>query len=99
MQAAGRRAGPHSETAGGESASRGPIAQRLGRMATRTPVIVLLCVVAFISLSMIFAELPARARRWDFSHYYVSALVLREGGNPYLTDIRPVGERLEFKSG
>lgn len=99
MQAGGRRADSDREASGGESALPGPFAQRVGRIATQTPVIVLLCVVALLSLSMIFAELPARARRWDFSHYYVSALVLREGGNPYATDLRPIGDRLGVQTG
>jgi hypothetical protein len=99
MQAAGRRAESHSEMAGNEFASAAPLVERLGRVATRTPVIALLCLVAFISLGQTFAELPARARRWDFSHYYVSALVLRDGGNPYLTNLRPIGERLGLQIG
>ncbi|HTW86892.1 MAG TPA: glycosyltransferase family 87 protein [Candidatus Binataceae bacterium] len=98
MQAAGRRADSNRET-WGESALPGPLAQRVGRIATQTPVIVLLCVVALLSLSIIFAELPARAHRWDFSHYYVSALVLRKGGNPYVTDLRPSGARLGVEIG
>ena len=38
MQAAGRRAAPHSEMAGNEFASPAALVERLGRVATRTPV-------------------------------------------------------------
>jgi glycosyl transferase family 87 len=36
----------------------------------------------------------ARRHQWDFSHYYVSALAMRNGINPYATDLRPFGQRL-----
>ena len=40
-------------------------------------------------------SLPARSNQLDFSHYYVSALALREGLNPYATHLetlaRPLG--------
>jgi hypothetical protein len=100
MQAAGRRGDPHGDAVGAVPLSAGPTtAQSLGRMATRTPVLVLLDAVALASVGIIALDLPARARRWDFSHYYVSAAVLRAGGNPYLTDIRPVGDRLGVQIG
>ncbi len=41
--------------------------------------------------------LPERATTWDFSHYYTSAMVLRDGGDPYTTDLRPIGARLGLK--
>ena len=41
--------------------------------------------------------LPERATTWDFSHYYTSAMVLRDGGDPYTTDLQPIGARLGLK--
>lgn len=41
--------------------------------------------------------LPARATEWDFSHYYASAMVLREGGDPYKSDLQPIGAQLGLK--
>ena len=40
-----------------------------------------------IALASIVAKLPARANQVDFSHYYTSALLLREGVNPYRVDL------------
>ena len=45
-------------------------------------------VVALIALASIAARLPARANKNDFSHYYTSALLLREGVDPYRADLR-----------
>jgi len=39
-------------------------------------------------------ELPARANQWDFSHYYVSALAMRQGIDPYITDLTPLATSL-----
>jgi Glycosyltransferase family 87 len=49
---------------------------------------------AIVWIAIVAAGLPRRATRWDFGPYYASALVLREGGNPYTTDLRPVGARV-----
>ncbi len=43
--------------------------------------------VALIVLASIATKLPARANQIDFSHYYTSALLLREGVNPYRVDL------------
>jgi len=87
------RAAPASDTAAVSGA------QNLGRIATRAPVLVILFLVALFSIVLISMELSARARRWDFSHYYVATLVLREGGNPYTADLRPLGQRLGINLG
>lgn len=47
---------------------------------------------------VIAKALPAKATQWDFSVYYVSALMMREGGNPYRTSLRPLGDRLGLKT-
>ena len=44
--------------------------------------------MALVALASIAARLPARANQNDFSHYYTSALLLREGINPYRADLR-----------
>ena len=44
-------------------------------------------IVALIVLTSIAAKLPARANQIDFSHYYTSALLLREGVDPYRVDL------------
>src|SRR5258708_411208 len=41
-----------------------------------------------------FPTLRERVNKWDFSHYYLSALILREGGNPYVTDLGQRGAQL-----
>ncbi|HYR78549.1 MAG TPA: glycosyltransferase family 87 protein, partial [Candidatus Dormibacteraeota bacterium] len=51
-------------------------------------VAVAIWVVALVALASIAARLPARANQNDFSHYYTSALLLREGVNPYRADLR-----------
>jgi alpha-1,2-mannosyltransferase len=50
-----------------------------------------------VYVAIVVAMLPARATTWDFSHYYVSAMVLREGGDPYKSDLQPIGTRLGLK--
>ncbi|HTY56841.1 MAG TPA: glycosyltransferase family 87 protein [Candidatus Binataceae bacterium] len=35
-----------------------------------------------------------RSNRLDFSHYYVSSLMMRQGADPYLDDIKPVATSL-----
>jgi Glycosyltransferase family 87 len=53
-----------------------------------------LAALAVLYIAVVIALLPKRATRWDFSHYYASALVLREGGDPYTTDLTPLGAKL-----
>lgn len=49
---------------------------------------------------MTFAmTLPSRARTSDFSVYYLSATALREGRNPYTTDLQDAGRRLSLDVG
>jgi hypothetical protein len=43
--------------------------------------------------------LSARSTRWDFSHYYLSALSLRLGANPYRTNFRQLGRALGLEVG
>jgi hypothetical protein len=65
---------------------------RLERIAFAT-----LAMPAIIYAITVFRMLPERATTWDFSHYYTSAMVLRDGGDPYTTDLQPIGARLGLK--
>ncbi len=56
-----------------------------------------LAALAAMYVAVVIRWLPARATTWDFSHYYASAMVLREGGDPYTTDLQPIGTRLGLK--
>ena len=56
-----------------------------------------LAIPAIIYAITVFRMLPERATTWDFSHYYTSAMVLRDGGDPYTTDLQPIGARLGLK--
>jgi hypothetical protein len=60
----------------------------LSKAALRDPkVAALVWIVALIALGSIVAGLPAHANQIDFSHYYTSALLLREGVDPYQIDL------------
>src|SRR5579863_4259147 len=61
---------------------------------TRPSVLVLLCVGTLLHLAIAIAQAAARTRLWDFSHYYVAALAMRDGLNPYAIDLRPLGRQL-----
>ena len=43
------------------------------------------------------AALPGRANKWDYSIYYSSALAMRQGMNPYTTDLTPLAHSLGFE--
>jgi hypothetical protein len=45
-------------------------------------------------LALVIEQAVGRQTRWDFSHYYVSALAMREGLDPYRIDLRPLAARL-----
>jgi hypothetical protein len=50
-----------------------------------------------IEVVILFAALPGRANKWDYSIYYSSALAMREGMNPYTTDLTPLARSLGFE--
>jgi Glycosyltransferase family 87 len=56
--------------------------------------VAVLAALALVYAGVVIAMLPPRATKWDFSHYYASAIVLRQGGDPYTTDLKPIGARL-----
>ena len=55
--------------------------------------------MALIALASIATRLPARANQNDFSHYYTSALLLREGVNPYRADLSARASELGLNVG
>src|ERR1700674_1724736 len=61
---------------------------------TRPSILILLCVGTLMHLGIALAQAAARTRLWDFSHYYVAALAMREGLNPYAIDLRPLGRQI-----
>jgi len=67
---------------------------RLWEIARRPFILTILLMAAIIHLAALFGRLPERATQTDFSVYYSSALVLRHGGNPYVTDLTQVARRL-----
>lgn len=56
-----------------------------------------LAAIAAVYVASLVPMLSGRETTWDFSHYFASALVLREGGDPYTTDLQPIGTRLGLK--
>jgi hypothetical protein len=66
----------------------------IGRWLRNPLVLALLLALAATRLIALVESLPAHANRWDFSHYYVSALAMREGVNPYTTDLTAQAVRL-----
>lgn len=78
--------------AGGAHGAKSPRVVRFERLA-----FALLASLAAAYFVAIIVKLPIRANKWDFNHYYASALVMREGGDPYKTDLQPIGARLGLK--
>ena len=68
----------------------------VGTIATRPAVLVLLWAVTLAHVASILAKLPGRTRELDFSHYYASAWALRQGYNPYSTDLAPIAGKFNL---
>ncbi len=66
----------------------------LAHALTEAPIIVALWVGAMLHALLIFGQIRGRVTHWDFSHYYLSALAMRAGLNPYTTDLRSLGRAL-----
>src|SRR5260370_40159437 len=66
----------------------------LAHALTESPIIVALWVGAILHALLIFGQVRGRVTHWDFSHYYLSALAMRAGLNPYTTDLRSLGRAL-----
>ena len=63
----------------------------------RAAMLVPLWAAVVIGVVIMIAALPDRARKWDYSVYYSSALAMREGMNPYTTDLAPLAHSLGFE--
>src|SRR3984893_3281601 len=63
----------------------------------RAAVLVPLWAAVAIGVVIMIAALPGRADKWDYSIYYSSALALRQGMNPYTTDLTPLAHSLGFE--
>ena len=72
---------------------------RLWEIAQRPFILTILSVAAIVHLAALFGRLPERATQTDFSVYHSSALVLRHGGNPYVTDLTQVAHHLGLDVG
>jgi hypothetical protein len=58
-----------------------------------------LCIIAVTIVVGTLSRLPSRAMHWDFSIYYIEAILLHEGNNPYTTDLSSVGDKFGLETG
>jgi hypothetical protein len=66
---------------------------------TRMPVLLILCGLAIYQAIFQVVNLPPLAHRLDFVCYYDSALALRQGLDPYTTNLTAIGDRFGFETG
>ncbi len=64
----------------------------LADQITRPPGLILLWLLGLLNVFRLAIQLPPKFA--DFNHYYVSALALREGINPYVTRLDPMARSL-----
>jgi hypothetical protein len=64
---------------------------------SRTHTVVLLSAVAFLHTILLIAHLRDRVTRFDFSVFFASAVAMRSGMNPYLADLRQIGDPLHLE--
>jgi hypothetical protein len=74
-----------------------PIAGWLADQITRPPGLILLWLLGLLNVFRLAIQLPPKFA--DFNHYYVSALALREGINPYVTRLDPMARSLGLDLG
>ncbi len=60
----------------------------------RAAMLVPLWAAVIIGVVILIKAMPGRADKWDYSIYYSSALAMREGMNPYTTDLTPLARSL-----
>jgi glycosyl transferase family 87 len=63
----------------------------------RAALLVPLWAAVVIAVVILMAAIPGRANKWDYSIYYSSALAMRQGMNPYTTDLTPLAHSLGFE--
>jgi glycosyl transferase family 87 len=66
-------------------------AKGLSKTLLRPEVLVTLWLAAILHTGILLGSLPQRSNRFDFSVHYSSALALRQGLNPYTTDLGRIG--------
>ncbi|MGD0075949.1 MAG: glycosyltransferase family 87 protein, partial [Candidatus Binataceae bacterium] len=67
------------------------------RSSLPRPLSVLITIAATAYAYHLVRALAARANELDFSHYYVSSLMIRQGLDPYITDIKPLATLLRLQ--
>lgn len=71
----------------------------LAKAAISPRMIAIIWAAAILHGALIFSKLPARTNQPDFSHYYASALALRENLNPYTLDLKSFAAKLGLDVG
>ena len=69
---------------------------RSGWVSFLKPISIWLLALGLVYGLVFLRDLPARANQIDFSHYYVSALAMRQGIDPYTTDLKPLASSLRL---
>ena len=78
-----------------KAAEAGALSESSGRfLLNRSLVAGLLSLCAIAQLVSIAPKFAGRSRLMDFSQWYVQATALKEGINPYTTDLHPLASRL-----
>jgi hypothetical protein len=75
------------------------ILAKIAKALKRPCPLFLICLLATLQLLGTCLVLPERATSWDFSVYYMSGLITREGLDPYKTDFTPLGNKLGLEIG
>jgi Glycosyltransferase family 87 len=79
--------------------SQDSLLERLWAIVNKPVILAVLWLGVVMHLVGVLEGLPQRAAQTDFSVYYASAAVLREGGNPYTTDITAIAHRFGLDVG
>lgn len=71
----------------------------LAAALNRRPIAILIFAIALFRAGAMWHSLAVNFNPQDFSIYYCSALTLRQGGNPYHTDMRALARSLGLEQG
>ncbi|MBV8453830.1 MAG: DUF2029 domain-containing protein, partial [Deltaproteobacteria bacterium] len=69
---------------------------RLRQLLDNRTAVALLCIIATGWALIVIWQLRLSPQTTDFSHYYTGALLMREGTNPYTTDLSPIAARMHM---
>jgi hypothetical protein len=72
--------------------------ERLVAIVRQPWMVVLIWLGALLKLGRVFASAPPVAKQVDFVNYYDSALALRHGIDPYITNLTSVGDKLGLET-